>query len=378
MLSIAQSRLARPGRFAMLIMLTLKGFGRRFLPWARFNPQGTGKQHEVAMDGVRVGNRLIGTEAPVTVGWENIPRVQGGPVKQFVFTWFQPAVLFGLIAFWYYAPDSIAKASTAIGIGIGFKLLLLALEWVTPRHESWRLTWKELVTDLFYVGLGYTMLSLVDEYIGSEAIIAAFHANFDMDKFLWFIGLPLLLQAVLISLIFDFGQYWMHRGMHNWHPLWLTHAPHHYITQLNINKGSVGNPVELFLIGLGIGGFFDFLPRAALLAGTFGLAIGTYQHINVRFNTPRWWRFLFNTTEHHSVHHSQDFQASRSNYGATWIIFDRLFGTCVDGEAELLGMEGGRKMSIAETMVFPFRDAWHSVKAKFGRNRFDSTAVPAE
>jgi sterol desaturase/sphingolipid hydroxylase (fatty acid hydroxylase superfamily) len=189
-------------------------------------------------------------------------------------------------------------------------------------------------------------------------------------------GLPLLVQAFLISFIFDFGQYWMHRGMHNWQPLWVIHAPHHYITQLNINKGAVGNPVELFLIGLGIGGFFDFLPRAALLAGTFGLAVSTYQHINVRFNTPGWWRFLFNTTEHHSVHHSQDYQASRSNYSGTWIIIDRMFGTCVDGEAELLGMEGGRKMSIRETMTFPFTEGWRSLKDKFGRP--DPLAVPAE
>jgi sterol desaturase/sphingolipid hydroxylase (fatty acid hydroxylase superfamily) len=33
--------------------------------------------------------------------------------------------------------------------------------------------------------------------------------------------------------------------------LWLTHAPHHHITQLNALKGYVGNPLELFLISLG-------------------------------------------------------------------------------------------------------------------------------
>jgi len=321
------------------------------------------------MDGVRVGKRIIGAQAPVVVGWENIPRVEGGPLKRFVFTWFQPSLLFALIAFWYYAPNSIAKASTAIGIGIGVRILLLALEWVNPRHASWRLTWKELASDLFYVGLGYTLLNLVERYIGSDVVIEAVQHDFDWDKLAWFTGLPLLLQALLISFIFDFGQYWMHRGMHNWYPLWLTHAPHHYITQLNINKGAVGNPVELFLIGLGIGGFFDFLPRAALLAGTLGLAVGTYQHINVRFNSPRWWRFLFNTTEHHSMHHSQDYEATRSNYASTWIVIDRLFGTCVDGEAELLGMEGGRKMSIAETMTYPFTEGWKSLKERFGKAR---------
>lgn len=331
------------------------------------------------MDGVRVGKRIIGAQAPVIVGWENIPRVEGGPLKRFVFTWFQPGLLFALIAFWYYAPNSIAKASTAIGIGIGVRILLLALEWVNPRHASWRLTWKELASDLFYVGLGYTLLNLVERYIGSDVVIEAVQHDFDWDKLAWFMGLPLLLQALLISFIFDFGQYWMHRGMHNWYPLWLTHAPHHYITQLNVNKGAVGNPVELFLIGLGIGGFFDFLPRAALLAGTLGLAVGTYQHINVRFNSPRWWRFLFNTTEHHSMHHSQDYEATRSNYASTWIVIDRLFGTCVDGEAELLGMEGGRKMSIAETMTYPFTEGWKSLKERFGKARSaPAIAQPAE
>jgi sterol desaturase/sphingolipid hydroxylase (fatty acid hydroxylase superfamily) len=329
------------------------------------------------MEGVRVGNRIIGAQAPVTVGWENVPKVEGGPFKRFFFTWFQPVALIALIAFWYYAPNSIAKASTAIWIGVGFKALLLALEWVNPRYDSWRLTWKELVTDLFYVGLGFTLLRLVDKFIGDDVMIEAIQQAFHWEKLLWFAGLPLLLQAFIISFIFDFGQYWMHRGMHNWYPLWLTHSVHHYITQLNINKGAVGNPVELFLIGLGIGGFFDFLPRAALLAGTLGLAISTYQHINVRFNTPAWWRYLFNTTEHHSLHHSQDYEATRSNYANTYIFIDRMFGTCVDGEAELLGMEGGRRMSIREQMTYPFTEAWKTLKARFGGQAAHGP-VPAE
>lgn len=323
------------------------------------------------MNGVLVGKRIIGAEAPVTIGWENIPRVEGGPVKQFIFTWFQPTMLFAMLAFWFYAPNSIAKASTAIYIGIGFKVLLLALEWVNPRFASWRLTWKELATDLFYVGLGYTLIRIMNSFIGSGVMIKAVQHAMHWDKITWFTSLPLLVQAFLISFIFDFGQYWMHRGMHNWYPLWLPHSVHHYITQLNINKGAVGNPVELFLIGLGVGGFFDFLPRAVLMAGAFGLAIGTYQHINVRFNSPRWWRYLFNTTEHHSLHHSQDFEATRSNYAGSYIFIDRMFGTCVDGEAELLGLENGRRMSIREQMTYPFTEGWKTMKEKYGR------AVPA-
>lgn len=328
-----------------------------------------------AFEGTRVGDRMIGTTAPVTIGWDNIGRVQGGPIKRFIFSWFQPVVLFSLILFWYYAPNAIAVASTAFIIGICFRVLMLALEWVSPRYASWELTWKEFTTDLFFVSLGYTALSMVDNYIGSDAIIEAFLGYFNWDAFAWFTGLPLLLQAFLIVFIFDFVQYWMHRGMHNWHPLWLTHAPHHFITQFNINKGAVGNPVELFLIGLGIGGFFDFVPRAFLLAGALRLGVGIYMHTNVRFNTPLWWRYIFNTTEHHSVHHSQDFEASRSNYAGIFIFIDRWFGTCIDGEAEVLGMDGGRRMSVKEHMHYPFTEGWKSFKER--RNRL-SENVAAE
>ena len=80
-------------------------------------------------------------------------------------------------------------------------MLLLGLEWVNPRYRSWQLTWKELVTDMFYVGLGYTVLRIVGSYIGSDAMITAIQTNFDFDKVAWFTGLPLLLQASLHRLL---------------------------------------------------------------------------------------------------------------------------------------------------------------------------------
>jgi hypothetical protein len=150
------------------------------------------------MDGIRVGKRIVGTQSLVTIGWDNIPKVEGGAFKRLFFTWFQPAVLFGLVGFWYYAPNSIAKASTAIWIGIGFRLVLQYLELRFPRHESWAITWKELATDLFYVGVSYTMVNLAENYIGSDVAVDAIQSSFEMDKFAWFTALPLLVQAVLV------------------------------------------------------------------------------------------------------------------------------------------------------------------------------------
>ena len=41
-----------------------------------------------------------------------------------------------------------------------------------------------------------------------------------------------------------------------------------------------------------------------------------------------------------------------------------MFGTCVDGEAELLGMEGGRRMSIREQLAYPFTEGWKAMKGR--------------
>ena len=300
------------------------------------------------------------------------PALEGGPVKRFIFTWFQPAVLFAMIAFWTFAPDKYATATVGIGIGIVFKALCLALEWVSERHASWRLTWKELVTDLFYVALSVTLIKFVAKHIGSEPAVDAIKHAFNIHT-AWAGHWPFLVQVFASMFIFDFGQYWMHRAMHNWHPLWLSHAPHHYITQLNTLKGAIGNPTEIFLIGLGAEGFLDFIPRAGLAAGGIGLAMGIYSHANIRFNSPRWWLFLFNSIEHHSLHHSQDYESTRCNYSNSFIFIDRMFGTCVDDFSELVGQEGGRRLSIREQMLFTFQPVIDRV-----RDWRSPAAVPAE
>lgn len=308
------------------------------------------------MAGVQVGKRIIGADAPVTVGWENIGRVEGGPIKQFVFTYFQPAMLLLAIGFWYYAPNWLAVASTAIAIRLGWTVLLLVLEWVNPRYRSWQLTWKEFATDAFYVALGMTFLRMVDSYVGDGAIIAAVQDAFDWDKFSWFTGLPLLVQAVLISMIFDFGQYWMHRAMHNWTPLWLTHAPHHHLTQLNAMKGYIGNPIELFLISIGVIALLDMDLNALFASITVGSAIAIYAHANVRANPPIWYGFFFTTIRNHSLHHTAtSYEDTRCNYGNSVIFWDRVFGTYKEGESAIVGQDDRKRLSIWEQWTFPLR-----------------------
>ncbi|MEO0872487.1 MAG: sterol desaturase family protein, partial [Pseudomonadota bacterium] len=166
--------------------------------------------------------------------------------------------------------------------------------------------------------------------------------------------LPFLVQVVMVMLIYEFGQYWMHRFMHNNEVLWSTHAPHHHVTQLNALKGFIGNPIELFLISLSVLALLDF-DGNAIFAGLFSLnAIALYAHANIKSNPPIWFSFFFTTIRHHSLHHTAlSYEDTRCNYGNSVILWDRVFGTFKEGESEVVGQDDRRRLSIAEQWMFP-------------------------
>jgi len=142
--------------------------------------------------------------------------------------------------------------------------------------------------------------------------------------------------------------------MHNNEVLWSTHAPHHHVTQLNALKGFIGNPIELFLIGLSVLALFDFSLNAILAAVLSLGVIAQYAHANIRANPPIWFSFFFTTIRHHSLHHTAlSYEDTRCNYGNSVILWDRIFGTYKEGESEVVGQDDRRRLSIKEQWLFP-------------------------
>ncbi|MEI6485677.1 MAG: sterol desaturase family protein [Sphingomonadales bacterium] len=274
-------------------------------------------------------------------------------LKHMVFRYLQPGLLIAIVAWFSLLPAAMAGSATVFfWTGVAIKAFVLALEAVNERHASWRITPRELASDIVYVVLGYTLVQWLDHNV-AERGYEAFKAMVGI-KTLWLAQAPVAVQAALVVVLLEFGQYWMHRGMHNWRPLWLTHAPHHYLTQLNALKGHVGNPIELFLVGLSVVSLFDFsLP--GLFAGFSVLtAIFCFAHANVRFDPPGWYSYVFTTIESHSLHHSMEYEDTRCNYANALILLDRMFGTFRAGETAIVGQEAGRKLSIPDVLVYPF------------------------
>lgn len=286
------------------------------------------------------------------------------PVKRTLINLLPPATVIAVILSWMFAPTSVTESPWSIVVaGLAVSFFVLGLEQLFERHEGWRLTHKEFATDLFYLALQYTAIGWATETLADKPL-ASFKESIGISTE-WAMQMPFLLQVAFVIFLYEFGQYWMHRLMHDWYPAWLTHAPHHHITQLNAMKGSVGNPIELFLISLSVIAIFD-LDTAALFCGFNVLTVvSTFAHANVRSDPPLFYSYIFTTIRHHSLHHTAlSYEDTRCNYGNSLILLDRIFGTFREGESEEVGQDDRKRLSIYEQFIFPIQPLINKFKAR--------------
>jgi alkylglycerol monooxygenase len=133
---------------------------------------------------------------------------------------------------------------------------------------------------------------------------------------------------VILILVDDLIYYWFHRLSHKSRFFWNLHVVHHSSEHFNLSvavrQSWFSNGVNwIFYIFLGFLGFplwaFIFVHGANL----------TYQYwIHTAFvkNTGP-FEYFMNTPSHHSVHHAVNDIYIDKNFGGTFIVWDRMFGT---------------------------------------------------
>ncbi|MEM7309563.1 MAG: sterol desaturase family protein [Planctomycetota bacterium] len=133
----------------------------------------------------------------------------------------------------------------------------------------------------------------------------------------------------------DLGYYWFHRALHEVGFLWALHLPHHQSEQYNLTVSLRQGSFEalfdwIFFLPLALIG----LPPKLLLVGASVVIV--YQFwLHTRYIGrlgPLEW--VMCTPSNHRVHHGRDAKYLGRNYGATFIVWDRLFGTFQDEEEE--------------------------------------------
>lgn len=180
-----------------------------------------------------------------------------------------------------------------------------------------------LLTALFVVMAGLIPITLLvaAEWAGDQEI-GLFNA---LDLSPW-------VALVVGFLARSFISYATHFAMHRIPPLWRIHRIHHLDTQLDISTTVRFHPLEpiatlpfslLGVVSLGIS------PLAVLLYEIFDAAITPLTHANVKWpdRLERHIRKILVTPQLHRVHHSVIEEDFNCNFGATFSIWDRLFGT---------------------------------------------------
>ncbi|MFE8070994.1 sterol desaturase family protein [Marinobacteraceae bacterium S3BR75-40.1] len=142
----------------------------------------------------------------------------------------------------------------------------------------------------------------------------------------------------LLMLVQDFFYYWFHRAHHRIRWFWCSHVVHHSSERLNFStafRQSVTYPITgMWLFWLPIV-LIGFPPEAVLFSVALSLAYQFFIHSQVvpKLGPLEW---VLNTPSHHRAHHGRNPRYIDKNYGGILIIWDRLFGTFVPEEEDVI------------------------------------------
>lgn len=167
--------------------------------------------------------------------------------------------------------------------------------------------------------------------------------------------LPTMVVFLLYYFVGDFGAYWMHRF---WHlsPIWRVHKWHHSPTSMYWLAGYRASLLQLVLQGLPWALAYSVLGMAPwwifLAVTTSHILLNDWMHMNVTWRS-NWLEWVLVTPRFHHVHHSDNPTLSNANFGVTFSIWDRWFGTYVnpDDVKEPLTFGIGEKVPLARLAI---------------------------
>lgn len=202
------------------------------------------------------------------------------------------------------------------------------LERWRPAREIDR--WKDLKIDVFSFALAVTMNRFCHYSVTAlveDGAPAWFRGGLHALQ-----GLPAGARIFLAILLVDFVIYWLHRAQHRYDLMWRTHAWHHSIEQLYWFSGFRTSFLHSLLYNIPQAAVpmlvFNLSPYEAGIGYSIGLLIQFWEHTNIDVPIGP-LRYFIITPAYHRVHHSTS-ALCRTNFGTTFSLWDRMFGTYVD------------------------------------------------
>jgi sterol desaturase/sphingolipid hydroxylase (fatty acid hydroxylase superfamily) len=226
-----------------------------------------------------------------------------------------------------------------IAIAVPFFFLLIGAEMLWAKKKKVRVyRFVDAITDLSCGIVSQIDVALLGATIFGLYLIVYQHRLFTIR--------PVWAQWLVAFFTVDFVYYWWHRASHEVNFMWAAHVVHHQSEDYNLAVALrqavltswtiipfhmplalIGVPPTVFALAYALSTLYQFWIHTELMPKVGGIADK-----------------VFNLPHHHRVHHAINPRYLDKNYGATLIIWDRLFRThedetedCIYGITKPLG-----------------------------------------
>ncbi len=225
--------------------------------------------------------------------------------------------------------SSIDSRSEAVIVLVSLLTLLTLTEmWFSYRENRKYYEKRDTLTNIYLTSLAFILNLAVN---GSTFFLLNFvwqFRLFEINNVFWYWFVLVIAQDFL---------YWvLHYTGHYCRLFWAMHVTHHSSEHFNFTTGfrsTVFEPLyrTFFYLPLALMGFnaVDIL-YAYLVTQLYGNMV----HTQYKVPLPKWYGWIFVTPAHHRVHHASNIPYLDKNMGMVLIIWDRLFGTFHDEDAE--------------------------------------------
>ncbi|HEY6514040.1 MAG TPA: sterol desaturase family protein [Burkholderiaceae bacterium] len=150
----------------------------------------------------------------------------------------------------------------------------------------------------------------------------------------WVQDLNFFVALLLLVLLADVVQYWLHRAYHEVPLLWRLHAVHHSVKSMDWLAGSRMHMLEVLITRTLVLAMIFLLGFSKEVIDAYIVIVGfqaVFNHANVSVRLGP-LRYVIVTPNFHHWHHAQDDEALDKNYAAHFAFLDHLFGTAVQSD----------------------------------------------
>lgn len=215
----------------------------------------------------------------------------------------------------------VLSAPDLLVYGAPVMFAFVLIEYFVSRHHDHHTYDKKETLGSTLVGIGNVITGLILKTLLLSLFIIVYNAIPWRMHLNWWTLIP-------CYFIFDFCSYWAHRVSHHVRLLWGTHVPHHSAEHYNLTVSFRLSWVQyvkiIFFLPVGL---FGFHPVIIFVTNQIAVLFQFWQHTEYIKKLHPFFEYFLATPSNHRVHHGSQELYINKNFGATFIIWDRIFGT---------------------------------------------------